>query len=76
MTDPLDFVEYRGRELEEHLVRPLIRFMQFGRFVLPIPKIWPPSPWRWPSEDLSIRQIEDWRVDHAVEILNQESEWP
>ena len=76
MTEPVDFSEFRGREIEQNEVRPTIRWLQFGRFVLDFPKIWPPSPWRWPNEDLSVGQIDDWRVQHAVEVLQQEPERP
>ena len=69
MTEPVDLAAFRGRTIEEHEIRPMVRWIQFGRFVLEFPKIWPPSPWRWPAEDLSTCQIDDWRVQHAVEIL-------
>lgn len=52
-------------------MRPAILWMQFGRFILTIPKIWPPSPWQWPQEDLSVGQIDDWRVEHAVGVLQE-----
>ena len=71
MTDPLEMAAYRGRVFEQHYVRPAILWMQFGRFILPIPKIWPPSPWRWPDNDLSLGQIDDWRIDHAMGVLNE-----